>query len=275
MKVLRQVMAIARTEFRFGLRRGWPVVGTAAVGLVVSASTLWLAFMNMEGFSRKYAADTGARALAMIWPAFPMLVLGVLPIVTAPAIPADRQLGVDELLRSLPLTGGVYLLGKVCGTLAAVLLTGVVALMLHLGVHWVLLGPINASLYLELMLLSGLPLLSWASTMGVVTACGMRTRRNAILVGLAMWLLGPLAWGLFAPPPSPMFVALNPFAAWGNQVVTHQPMSDFVFARYDLLNPLYSAPMAWHVVLSLLTALLVVLAAVGLARLWLLQKENF
>jgi hypothetical protein len=113
--------------------------------------------VNAEDLSREYIADAGASALAMAWPAFQWLALGMLPIVTAPTIPADRQYGVDELLRSTPLTGSIYLAGKVLGVIAAMLLTGAAALTLHLVLHFAFIGPINSGLYAELILLNGLP----------------------------------------------------------------------------------------------------------------------
>lgn len=270
MKRLWQVFAIARTEFRFGLRRGWPVVGTAAVGLVASAGTLYLAVRNMEGLPREYAAGAGASALAMSWPAFQWLALVVLPMVTAPAIPSDRQFGVDELLRSAPLTGGVYLVGKVLGVIAAVLLTGAAALALHLGLHWVLVGPVNAGLYLELILLNGLPLLLWAPALGVLAASGLRTRRAAIFVGILVGLLGPYPWALAFRPPAD----LGPFEGRAS-LLSRQAASDFVLQRYELLPGWIPPVTGVQVAQVLVTALLALLAVAILARLWLVWKENF
>lgn len=276
MKSVRQVIAIASTEFRFGLRRGWPVVGTAAVGLLMSVSTLYLAAMNMEGFTQSHAAEVGASALGMAWPAFPPLALGLLPLAAAPAIALDRQFGVAELLRSLPLSGGVYLAGKILGTLAVVLLIGAVMLALHLGLHLLLIGPVNPQLYLDLTLLSGSPLFLWAPAMGVVAACAARTRRVAVTIGLMVGLFGVLVWGLLATPPASFLIEMNPVTAWIGQMMTHPPASDFVLARYGVLMQSWAtAPTAWHVAGSLLVALLVLGVASTLARLWLLWKENF
>jgi hypothetical protein len=270
MRALRQIAAIARTELCFGLRRGWPVVGTAVIGLVVSASTLWLAFMNMEGLPRRYAAEISAGALAMAWPAFQWLGLGVLPIVTAPAIPSDRQFGVDELLRSLPLTGTIYLAGKVLGTMTAVLLTGAATLALHLGLHLALIGPFDPSLYLELTVLSALPLLIWAPAVGVLAACGLRTRRAAIFVGVLVGMAGPLCWSLAFRPPAD----LGPYAGTAS-LLSRQPVSDFVLGRYGLL-PAYVLPATnGEVVQVLVVAQLVLLVVAVAARLRLYWKENF
>jgi len=189
MNIIRQQLAvIAHTELRFGLRRGWPVIGTAAVLLVVSAGTLYLAYMNTQDAPRSLVAQESASSLAMVWMGFPALALGVLPIVAAPAVPSDRQLGVSELLRSMPLSGGIYLAGKVLGTAAAVLLTSVIGLIVHLSVHLIVVGPFDVGLYLELALWGGMPLLLWASAIGVVAVCGAQTRRAAVLIGVLVGL---------------------------------------------------------------------------------------
>jgi hypothetical protein len=270
MKAFWQMLTVARTELRFGLRRGWPVIGTAAAGLVVSAGTLYVAFMNAEGMPRAYAASAGASALEMVWPVFQWLALGVLPIVCAPAVPSDRQFGVDEVLHSTPLTGGVYLAGKVLGVMATVLLTGAAILILHLGVHWALVGPFNIGLYLELILLNGLPLLVWASAMGVLAASGLRTRRTAILVGIVVGFLSPYLWALAFRPASD----LSPFQGTSS-LLSRQPASDFVFQRYDLLPPWVSPVTSGQVLGVFLAALLALLIVAVAARFQLLRRDNF
>jgi hypothetical protein len=270
MNTLWQLWAVARTEFLFGLRRGGPVVGTAAVALVTGVGTLYLAGLNLEGLPRALAPEVGARALVMIWPVFQWVALGVMPIVAAPTIAADRQFGVDELLHSTPLTGGVYLLGKVLGEVGMVFATGAVALAVHLGAHWIWLGPVNVGLYVELTLLSGLPLLVWASAAGVVAGCSLRTRRNAVIVGMVVSLLSPYPWNLgFRPPDN-----LQAFQGVTSGL-SRQPMSDFVFQRYDLL-PAWASPIPiGQVAQTFLIALMTLLIAASLARWYLWWKENF
>ncbi len=271
MKALRQVTAIVRTELRFGLRRGWPVVGTAVIGLTVSAGTLYLAFLNMEGLPHRYTAESGAMALAMVWPAFQWLALGVLPMVSAPAIPSDRQFGVDELLRSLPLTASTYLAGKVLGTVAAVLLTGTAMLALHVILHLAFIGPLRADLYVELILLSALPLLIWAPAIGVLAACGLRTRRRAILVGMLLAVVGPPFWSLGLRPPA----GRDSFFVEHTSLLSRQPISDFVLGRHGLLPGWVPQVTGGEVVRALAGALLVLLITSLLARLWLHWRENF
>jgi hypothetical protein len=106
---LQQVAAIARTELRFGLRRGWPVVGTAVIGLVVSAGTLYVATSNIAGLPRTYAAGAGADALAMSWPVFQWLALVVLVGVLSPY---PWGLAFRPLVDSGPFQGRLALLSR-------------------------------------------------------------------------------------------------------------------------------------------------------------------
>ncbi len=270
MKALRQIAAIVRTELRFALRRGWPVVGVAVIGLAISAATFYLALANMEGLPRDSAAESSARDLAMVWPAFQWLVLGVVPMVSAPAIPLDRQFGVNELLHSLPLTGAIYLLGKVLGTVIAVLATGAATLALYVVLHLVLLGPLRTELYLALILFSALPLLVWAPAVGVLAASGLQTRRRAVLVGTLVGFASPLCWGLRFLPPAD----LRPFEGAAAQL-SHQPISDLILYRYGLLPPYTLPPTESDVIRTSLLALSILLAASLFARLQLHLKEDF
>lgn len=260
MKTLQQLIAVAYAELRFGLRRGWPVVGAGAVLLVISAGTLYLAYENTRDLPRDLVAGASAASLAMVWMGFPALALGVLPVATAPAVPADRQLGVSELLYSTPLTGGIYLAGKVLGTAAAVPLAGAIALIAHLAVHWVLIGPFDVRLYLELALWGGMPLLLWASTAGVLAASGARTRKAAVAIGLLVGLLCLVTRGMGI-----------------------EPAADWVLSRHGLWahwpgTPIEAAGRAatsFRQAIGSLMLSLVELLGIGiLARLWLWWREN-
>ena len=272
--MLPRMMAVARAELRFGFRRGWPVVGTVAVVLVVSAFALYVGHMMARDMpqgmpNEMYAPTVGALGLAGAWPVFEWLALVVLPIVTAQAIPSDRQLGVDELLRSQPLTGGTYLAGKVLGMLAAVLLTGGIVAMVHVLLHFLLIGPIHSAFYLEMTLLSALPLLIWASAIGVLAGCFLRTRRAAILIGILVGLAGPPSWSLaFRPPPDP------PFYVPHLTLLSRQPASDFVLQHYGMLPSWVPPVTVEELVQSYALALMILLIATIAARLWLLWKEN-
>ena len=48
MKIIRQVLAIARTEFRFGWRRGAPVISAILIGLILGAGLLLGPLANLS-----------------------------------------------------------------------------------------------------------------------------------------------------------------------------------------------------------------------------------
>jgi len=270
-RTLRQIGAIARTEVRFGLRRGWPVVGVAVAGLAVSGATIWLAAENTEGLALSRVAERSAKALADIWPAFPFLVLGILPMVSAPAIPLDRQLGVDELLKSLPLASGTYLAGKVLGTVAAALLAGAATLVLHVVLHLALVGPLLVEVYALLTLFSALPLLTWAAAMGVLIASGLRSRRGAILLGLLVGMVSLFAWGFAVMRPP--YSSDQGYYVERTGSLVRDPVLDLVLQKHGLL-PSYAPPPTSERPLYMIGAALLVLAVTSALALLRLGAEG-
>jgi ABC-type transport system involved in multi-copper enzyme maturation permease subunit len=270
---LAQIGAVAHTEFRFCLRRGGPIIGVVAAGFILTAGTLFLGVPNAEGLTPSAATQAGAQALAMAWPAFEWLALGLLPIVAAPAIPSDRQFGVFELLHSLPLTGGTYLIGKVLGTVAAVLGTGLLSLIVHLILHAIMVGSPQIDLYLKLTFSSGLPILLWATTAGILVSAGLQTRRSAILAGVLTGMAGLFIWNI-----SSWFnlITGQSFAEQANRL-SYQAISKFIFGQYGLLPPyVRSDPTVGSQALqSIAVAFLALLGIVAVARLALWRKEDF
>jgi len=275
MRSFRQILAIASTEFCFGMRRGWPVVSTAVILFVMGASILVFSFLNMNGLPPEYAPELGGNALIMIWPGYNLLVMGVLTMACAPSIPSDRQMSVFELLRSMPITGGQYLLGKLTGTVAAVLSTSAVMLMFLLGIHWIMIGPINIPLYTEVILLSGLPLLIWAPALGVIAAVSANKRSSAVFIGLVAGLLGLLPWGWFAPPPESTINITGTTSAWISRFIYESPVNDWIWSHYGWNNPWWPPVSSNTILLTFVTVLFILLAIGFLARSWLLWKENF
>jgi hypothetical protein len=272
MMTLARIGAVAYTEFRFCLRRGGPIIGMAGAGFVLTAVTLYIGVKNSQGLP-SYATQAGANALAMFWPVFEVLVLGLLPIVTAPAIPLDRQFGVFELLRSLPLTGGVYLIGKVLGTVAAVLGTGLLVLAIHIVLHLVMIGSPQVDLYLKITFFSGLPIVLWATTIGVLAGTGLRTRMTAVFTGVLAGIAGLFIW--YAS--SWFNLATGRSLAEPANGSAYQAISKFIFQQYGLVPPYgFHDPNAGGQALqSIILPFLVLLGAAIAARLWLLWKEDF
>ena len=135
MKTLQQIFAIARTEFRFGLRRGAPVVVTAVLGLILGAGILMnmgnnvqMADPHMEQYTPEQVdklakngitaevyrslsqgefADLTAIDTTQTW-FFLYLALLFLPVATAGTLPADRQF--DPALHDRTLADGLAVL---------------------------------------------------------------------------------------------------------------------------------------------------------------------
>lgn len=278
-----QILGIARTEFRFGVRRGGPVVGILATSLVASGAILFLTYA--ENKSNQLLGEVAYRSngdafVAMSWPGFLWLALAVLPLVCAAAIPADRQYRVQELLTSTPITAWRYLAGKILGTWAVIVSFGLLALLIHLGLLSALVGPINWPLYLQLTLLSGLPLALWSSALGVLVGSGLRSRRLAHLAGLLAGLLSVIPSGLAFRDPIQRVVYSSRYSQTvtmgSTELLTHQAGSDYVFQQFHL-NMLDWIPAVTptQVVLFLTSALVVLAVLFALSQAWLAWKENF
>jgi len=317
MLTISRIFAIARTEFRFGIRRGGPVVIMALIGLVVGAGILLvpitsfaanaqLNFNNLtadqvaklaangltvEQFKNlftSFGADLTVMGAAMAWPLM-LLALVMLPPAAAPSLPADRKYGVGELLRSTPITGGSYLAGKILGVIAVVLLIASITLTLFfISLEVVFLHFLPDSMppnlvyfYIKLSLLDGLPILVWASTVGVLTGVVFATRRGAIIPGLVMGVLSIPFWGL----------AFTPVKSYSTMDVA----AYYLFIKYQSASQAFAAKVTGQampafpgmpgggttvvgigqVLLMYGTVIVVLFVLAILALLWLQWKENF
>jgi hypothetical protein len=312
MMPLRQILAIARTEFRFAFQRSAPVVVTALIGLLVGTGLLtgfignW-PFLNLSITMTPEQAERWTsngftldeHAPFVIGAAGDMLVGGsviagyvmllallLLPVATISAIPADRVFGVSELLRSTPMTGGRYLAGKIMGMLMAVLLVAAIMLALFFAATEILFFSNlhfgiskSAGLHIiELSFMDGLPLLVWGTVIGILSGVIFRTRRMALFPGLLAGLLSLLFWS----------------AAFHSPLLTDTAATDKV--EYYLLQNYHSPAIILEsrllgqdvnlfgitnrigfdqIVLMYLTILAVLGIAALLARFWLQWKENF
>jgi len=317
MKTLWQIFAIARNEFRFGLRRGAPVVVTALIGLTVAAAILLEPIANLENstqyeeyspeqvawltdmgitreiflsLERDTLADMTASSTNSAWFLMMLLSLLLLPIATAGAIPADRQFGVMELLRSTPVKATTYLAGKFLGVfgivffiaafpflLFLIILEGVLLSVYQAGIPWYLLG-----FFLKLTLLDGIPILASGALIGVLTGAAFRSRRGAILPGLLGGIAGAFAWIKLYHPAGIFSTDADTAAAYVFQ--GYQSIMQTSWAKYypdlppfDLSFLGANAPViTFGQVLLMYAAILVFLIAFAtLARLWLHRKENF
>jgi len=314
MKVVRRILAIACTEFRFGFRRGAPVVVTALIGLLISAGILvgplanlsmweavsvmtperiqrWTSFgFTIEQhapFIRDAVGDMFVGSTLLAWLLI-LLALLFLPIATAVSIPADRQFGVSELLRTTAISGFVYLAGKVLGMFATVLLVAAIMLGLFFAVTEIILFSIlhhglsaSASLFfIKLSLLDGLPILIWGTTVGVLVGVFFRTRRAAIFPGFLAGVASLVGWVYAFRTPSQDFFGMTDLAYY-YLVQNYHSFAMDLEARLgggglDYFG-IAGAPGVGIGQLALMYLALVAALAVltSLARLWLQWKENY
>jgi hypothetical protein len=229
---LTQLGAMLRYEFLLQWRR--PTL-LALVGGLIAVPILG-AFLSRGQFSgydaaiaagglllEQVRAQITASMLTAVWLGVSMTLLLLLPIITADAIPRDRQIGVRELLDSLPITPEIYLAGKLL-SLWVSLLAGLGLAALAAGITWRwIVGPFNLGIYAEMWLLGAVPLALINSALSVLLAAGQPTNRRAIFVGvgfaifcLLALLAGFLTHGtlLYHLNPARPAIELYYFVAW-------------------------------------------------------------
>jgi ABC-type transport system involved in multi-copper enzyme maturation permease subunit len=316
-KTLIQILAIARTEFRFALRRGAPVVVTAFVGLLVGAGILINPFLNLKDWSptdrdlspqtlemlaangvtvqeytdlsRNLLAEMTIELTPSTW-FLTLLAPLLLPVATALVVPGDRQFGMLELLRSSPITGEVYLAGKMLGALSTVLLFALIPFSLFLAVYEIAtLAVIRSGMplfmvdfYLRLSLMDALPMFVWGALLGVAAGTPFHSRKAAILPGFGIGFLGLLLWvWAFGFPSTPFgFADVAAYYVYQGyhsvaQVTMAKLFGNAIPPTVGMLGE--GAPViGFERVLGMYLVLLAVLAAAtALARLWLKWREDF
>ena len=318
MKTLRQIFAIARTEFRFGLRRGAPVVVTAVISLIVGAGILLTPLMNLNGlfpdFSnltteqigklakrgitieslrlpiRDSLADSTAFSTPPGWELM-LLTLLFLPVATSMTIPADRTFGVQEILRSTPISGTTYLAGKILGVLGTVLFISLFPLLLFFSVTEITLLRVTHyglpsylfKFFVELTLMDGLPLFVFGSIVGILTGVAFRTRRGALFPGFVIGILSLFFWIVVFKAPPAMSATADSAAYYVFQGYTDvAPLTyakvfggDPIFFNHGLLGEGAPTLGIGPVITMYLIILGLLLLLASLARLWLHRKENF
>ncbi len=186
--MLTQIGAMMFYEFRMHWRRCSLIVATLSM---VVLSLLMIVF-SRDTFSggRFLSSDSVLPDIVpLFWVAVYMVALSFIGPMTADSIPIDRQVGVAELLDSLPLTHKAYLLGKIAGVFLSILVSLFLSMVI-IGVGtWIVLGPYALMLFLRVWLVGALPIAFLNSTLGLLLAAGQPTRRRAIVIGSLLALL--------------------------------------------------------------------------------------
>jgi len=173
-----QVIGIVQYEFRIQWRqRGLKVIVLALLVLQVLMALTATATSNF---------------VQVIWITTCVMLVMLMPIVVAEAIPRDRQLGVRDLLDALPLPTHTYLLGKLCGTWLSVA-TGIGAVWIVTGlVAWFKAGPFDVGEYVWLATAGVWTVIVLNCGLTVLAAAGQSGAMLAMLVGFFCTVMLPL-----------------------------------------------------------------------------------
>ncbi len=214
---LAQIGAMTYYEMRMLWRQR--VLPTFVLSMIVMVSITLIAWKSMTATALPggVAADSTLTQLAnlaafagMFWPMVYVLILMLGSLAVADVIPRDRQLGVNALIDSTPLSRATYLIGKLCGVWAALLL-GLAVAMAVVGVmgRW-LVGVYDIGLYVRMWLGGIAPIGILYVGLGLLLTVPFASRRYATLFslayGLTCVLLMPFGlmsdatiWGLLNP----------------------------------------------------------------------------
>lgn len=267
-----QIFAIARNEFRFGLRRGFPVLGMILVCGMTSLMVFW---QILSGVETSYPDTIRLSSLARAWPVVTLLVPLILPLVSIISIPSDQEYKVGSWLFSLPLDGSIYLVGKIVGLLAVVLATWGISLSIHMLVYRIWIGPFDLRMDLELVLLGELPLVVWATALGFLMGAWIRSRKNAILVGVMAGFGSLYAWGYLFPmlTNAGSYFSTGVFSS-GLAFIGRNTLEDFLLSSLGML-PDYIRPVAaQEAILTLFIASFVLIFLAVSARLWISARDQ-
>jgi hypothetical protein len=314
MKTILQIFAIARTEFRFGLRRGGPVVTTLLIGLTFGAAILLGPLSNMsmakeelgnilqnqtviqkwtdKGYTvdifRQQAvgmmAETTVFSVPTAWFTLLLTSFLLLPAATSTSLPADHKFGVADLLHSLPINGVSYLAGKILGTGITVVLIGLVPLGLFFAVlEWAFLDAFQVwvpmdvvAFFLKFSILDGLPILGWGLTIGILAGSAFRSRKAAVIPGLLTGILSIFFWLVAFRAPTMQLDVAATYLLQNYHSAALDAMAKATGVPF-LPLPGEGAPLIGigQVIVMYLIIAVTLLSLAGLARLWLKWKENF
>ncbi len=218
------------------IQRTWITTGGIATEAALTVTT-------------RYAVMYGAMALYVV-------MLLVLPVVSADVVAKDRHFGVRELVDGLPLTTGTYLTGKLLGWWVAAG-SGLLLSMIVVGAAmWVLIGPYHIAQFAGTWLAFGWGIGLINSGLSLLLAAGQPTRRRAIIIGVVFAALCLFANISLIGQSDPLWNFLSPgrhaisihfmLEAWRDQVMTQiAPTADVLWA---LLGGAIEIAVVWTIV---------------------------
>lgn len=160
---IKQFVSVVRNEYKLAARKRAVIVVAVVLfvavllgGTLINGLLSGALIVNPTALSPDQARHmTTLGAIMSIWSLLSAVLLLVVPLTVADAVTYDRQTGMSEILGGLPLPYGVYLAGKVVGTLL-LLFTALIGALIFSVVLWVIkTGGLDWPPYLDMWLVGG------------------------------------------------------------------------------------------------------------------------
>jgi hypothetical protein len=155
-------------------------------------------------------ADITAAMLPVMWLGVFLIAVVMIPLVVADTIPKDQQVGVRELLDTLPLSPATYLAGKLFSLWFSLLAGLGLAAFIAGIVWWLMIGPFKLDLFLDLWFVGGMLLMFINAGLSTLLAAGQPTNRRAMMIGGAYSLLCLVGLGFMFSADMGWWRWLNP-----------------------------------------------------------------
>jgi ABC-type transport system involved in multi-copper enzyme maturation permease subunit len=188
---LTQLGGMLRYEFLLQWRRRTMLIMTLPIVVVSSIMPLFTGgFMRNTGAAQiasGLSAGEVQRQLAQailptIAPSLYVILILLMPVVVSDVIPKDRQHGTRELLDSLPLPIGVYLIGKLLSMCLIVWASLGITMIVIGAMWWFSSGPYDLGIYLGMWVIVVAPLTLINPGVGLLIAAGQPNRRRGVIV---------------------------------------------------------------------------------------------
>jgi ABC-type transport system involved in multi-copper enzyme maturation permease subunit len=180
-----QIIGMAVYEFRMHWRRRTLQVATLSL-IGLSLIIMLVLGSSMEQYLQQFG-NMDPNAPLNIVPFFWIPIYFVILVLYGPmmseVIPLDHNVGVRELLESLPLKHETYLAGKLLGMLLALLSGLVIAALVVGAAAWVVFGGFEIAPYVQMWLVGVFPLVLLNPGLSLLLAAGQPTRRRAAAIG--------------------------------------------------------------------------------------------
>ncbi len=270
-----QLLGMTRYEFRMHWRRRTLQVATLSL-IALSVIIMLILGSSMKQYMAQFGPlDPNApqNIVPFFWVPIYFVILILFGPLMAEVIPLDRQLGVSELLESLPLRRESYLIGKLLGMFLALLSGLVVSALVIGGVGWVIFNGFQITPYIQMWLVGVIPIALLNPGLSLLLAAGQPTRRRAAVIGGGLAILCMV---LFATS-----INITLYGNWNAFVDSLNPARPAIL-RYFMpvagngvtVSMLSSGSASQDVVLTILMGVVELVVVGVVLRWWMLWRER-